>query len=404
LTRSTLLPSLALSLLGLVCGGCVYSRIVYYNLPTLDAPRYFDNRVVSASPAPLPLPRSSREATFRLTDSECKHHRSFDAFLEAAETRAFLVIVDDAIVYERYFHGVSPATQLPAFSLTKSVSAVLVGRAVSQGLVSLDRSIVDYVPELAAKPGYRDVTLEHLLRMISGIDFEEQSIEGAKLYYTTDLHGYLYAYRVVNPPGTRYRYGSINMQLFWDALRRRLHEETVTQYFQEQVWAPLGAEHDASWSLDSRASGIEKFFAGFNATLRDYARLGMLFLHGGFIGGRRILPREWVERALSPDPIAGRVHTTDGWVARGHYQWFLTRDGRAYFAKGYKGQYVFVVPDRHAVFVRFGEGYGDVDWTSLFLRLADAMAAEKAPAAPGAHQDRVSTEASAKLLQPGFGL
>jgi CubicO group peptidase (beta-lactamase class C family) len=90
-------------------------------------------------------------------------------------------------------------------------------------------------------------------------------------------------------------------------------------------------------------------------------------------GGRRFLPASWIEQSLSRDPIAGLVHTTDGWVSRGKYQWFLTRDGRAYFAKGYEGQYVFVVPSRHTVIVRFGEGYGTTDWPALFLRLADSL-------------------------------
>ena len=118
---------------------------------------------------------------------------------------------------------------------------------------------------------------------------------------------------------------------------------------------------------------MEKFFGGFNASARDQARLGLLYLHGGTLNGREILPSAWVARSLTPDPIAGWVHTTDGWVRRGMYQWFLTRDGRGYFAKGYLGQYIFVVPDRHAVFVRFGEGYGHVAWTKLFLRLADSF-------------------------------
>jgi CubicO group peptidase (beta-lactamase class C family) len=125
--------------------------------------------------------------------------------------------------------------------------------------------------------------------------------------------------------------------------------------------------------LDSASNGVEKFAGGFNARARDYARIGLLFLHGGMAGKNRVLPREWVDHSLSPDPVAGLVHTTDGWVRRGMYQWFLTRNGRGYFAKGYHGQYVFVVPDKHAVFVRFGEGYGDVDWTSLFFRLADSF-------------------------------
>jgi CubicO group peptidase (beta-lactamase class C family) len=158
----------------------------------------------------------------------------------------------------------------------------------------------------------------------------------------------------------------------------------VSHYFEQQVWGPLGAEMPASWSLDSASSGIEKFFGGFNATLRDYARLGLLFLHGGTLAGRPILPLAWVARALSPDPVAGLVHTTDGWVRRGKYQWFLTRDGRGYFAKGYRGQYLFVAPEEHVVFVRFGEAYGDVNWTELFLRLAEELNGSTPPA-PALH-------------------
>jgi len=167
-------------------------------------------------------------------------------------------------------------------------------------------------------------------------------------------------------------YGSVNIQLLWDALQRKLGQETVSHYFERELWGPLGAEHAASWSLDSFDGGVEKFFGGFNATARDHARLGLLFLHGGTLNGREILPASWVERSLAPDPIAGLVHTTDGWVRRGMYQWFLTRDGRAYFAKGYHGQYIFVVPARHWVFVRFGVGYGETNWPALFLRLADS--------------------------------
>jgi len=329
---------------------------------------------VQASPAPSPLPKSPCEATFRLTAAESAHYRTLDDLLEAQGTRAFLVIRDDEIVYERYFHGVSEATELPAFSMSKTFAAVLIGRAVNQGLLpTLDQSVVAYIPELAEKAGYHDVTLEQLLRMTSGIDFDEESIASPKLYYTTDLRDLMYSYDVKWRPGEHYLYGSVNVQLLWDVIHRRLGGETVSRYFEEQVWAPLGAERPASWSLDSRSSGIEKLFGGFNATARDHARLGLLFLHRGTLDSRTILPQTWVDRSLSPDPVAGLVHTSDGWVRRGKYQWFLTRDGRGYFAKGYHGQYVFVAPSRRLVVVRFGEGYGDINWTGLFLRLADSF-------------------------------
>jgi CubicO group peptidase (beta-lactamase class C family) len=128
--------------------------------------------------------------------------------------------------------------------------------------------------------------------------------------------------------------------------------------------------------LDSRESGVEKFFTGFNATARDHALLGLVYLHGGTLNGRRIVPETWVRDSLAPDPVAGSVEIVDGRVKRGKYQWFLTLDGRAFFTKGYHGQYVFVVPESGTVFVRFGEGYGDVSWPDLFLGLARGLRAE----------------------------
>jgi CubicO group peptidase (beta-lactamase class C family) len=363
---------LVLVCLGLSCNGCLYGRIVHYGIPNLDAPTYFAKRMVQASPSPRPFPRSPREARPRLTKAERSRYRTFDAFLEAEETRAFIVIRDGSILYERYFGGVSAETELPCFSMSKTFAATLVGRAVRDGLFpSLEPSVTRYVPELAGRPGYADVTLEHLLRMTSGIDFEEESLRGAELYYTTSLRDLMYSYDVTRRPGERYLYGSVNIQLLWDALHRRLGGETVSHYFEKQVWGPLGAEYPASWSLDSSESGIEKFFGGFNARARDFARLGLLFLNGGSVGGRELLPRRWVDESIEPDPVPGWLHTTDGRVYRGKYQWFLTADGRGYFAKGYNGQYVFVAPAQRMVFVRFGAGYGNVKyWTTLFARLA----------------------------------
>ncbi|MEP7052001.1 MAG: serine hydrolase [Pseudomonadota bacterium] len=370
--RSRRLAALALVLLS--CNSCLAARIVYFNTPTLAVANHFDNRAVRASSSPLPIVSAAREATFTLSAAEQARYGSLEALLEAQDTRAFVVIHDDQVVYERYFHGISAHSALPGFSMSKTFTAALVGRAVSQGLLpSLAQSVADAIPELAQKQGYGAITLEELLRMTSGIDFDEESLAGAKLYYTTDLRDLIYSYDVKWPAGQHYLYGSVNIELLWDAIHRRLGGETVSSYFERQLWAPLGAERGAFWSLDSQQHGVEKAFAGFNATARDQARLGLLFLHGGTLNGREILPRSWVARALSDDPVAGWVHTTDGWVRRAKYQWFITANGRGYFAKGYHGQYIFVVPERRAVFVRFGEGYGELNWPALFLRLADSF-------------------------------
>lgn len=365
---------LVLALLACCSQGCFFGRIVYYNTPDLSAPRYFDSRTVRASASTAaPLAKSATEAPFTLTPHERTRYLSFEEMLEGEQTRAFIAIHDDVIVYERYFHDITANSQIPGFSMSKTYAAALIGRALREHtLPTLESPITAYVPELAARPGYRNVQLEMLLRMTSGIDFNEESLSGARLYYTTDLRDLMYSYDVKRTPGTHYLYGSVNIQLLWDALHRKLGKETVAHYFERELWQPLGATRSATWSLDSKEGGVEKFFGGFNATARDQARLGLLFLHGGTWNGQEILPASWVARSLTPDPVAGLVHTTDGWVRRGMYQWFLTRDGRAYFAKGYHGQYIFVVPAKHWVFVRFGVGYGEIDWPALFLRLADS--------------------------------
>ena len=151
-------------------------------------------------------------------------------------------------------------------------------------------------------------------------------------------------------------------------------QQQLTRYFEERLWEPLGAERPAAWSLDSAEKGVEKFSSGLSATARDYARLGVLFQHGGRVRDRPVISEQWVEDSLAPDDVAGIVHTTDGAVRRGRYEWFWTLDGRSYFAKGYNGQYVFVDRDRDVVVVRFGEGYGEVDWTVLFKQIAESLA------------------------------
>lgn len=372
-----LLRSLALLLL-LQCSSCVYGRIFYFNIPDLTAPTYFEDRLVKASSRPLPFERRRDPATFSLRQSRSESYRTFEDLIAENDTRALLVLHHDVIVYERYFGEVTEETRLPSFSMSKTFAAVLMGCAERDGLIdSVEQRLVDFVPALSAKPGYRDITLEHLLRMTSGIDFEEESTSGAVLYYTTDLRSRMDAYDLKWRPGEHYQYGSINAQLLWEVLHSRLNHRTVARYFGEQLWEALGAERPAAWSLDSADNGVEKFSGGLSATTRDFARLGVLFQHRGRVQDRAVVSERWVADSLADDPVAGVVHTTDGAVRRGRYQWFWTRDGCCYFAKGYNGQYIFVDRDRDVVVVRFGEGYGDVDWTALFTKIAESLAASE---------------------------
>jgi CubicO group peptidase (beta-lactamase class C family) len=362
-------------LVSLPCASCVFARIFYYNIPSLSAPHYFEERLVRASSHPLPFERRREQVSFAMRQSRDESFETFEDLLSENETRALLVLRHDVIVYERYFGGITAETRLPAFSMSKTFGAVLIGAALRDGLIdSVQQHLVEFVPALSARPGYRGITLEHLLRMTSGIDFDEESTAGAMLYYTTDLRSLTHSFDVRTLPGQHYQYGSLSAQLLWEVLENRLGGRTVTRYFEERLWEPLGAERPAAWSLDSAEKGVEKFSSGLSATARDYARLGVLFQHGGRVRDRPVISEQWVEDSLAPDDVAGIVHTTDGAVRRGRYEWFWTLDGRSYFAKGYNGQYVFVDRDRDVVVVRFGEGYGEVDWTVLFKQIAESLA------------------------------
>jgi len=366
--------ALAAALLALGSTSCVYARIVYFNVPTLAAPSYFDERAVPASTHPLLFARQPEPAAFPMRRSRKRAFATFEDLLARNGTRAFLVLHHDVIVYERYFGEVTEETRLPCFSMSKTFAATLVGCAMADGLLSsVDQRLVDFVPELASRPRYGEITLEHLLRMTSGIDFAEESVAGAMLYYTPNLASSRYVYDVKWPPGEHYAYGSVSTQLLWRVLHRQLGEQTVAGYFHDRLWEPLGAERPAAWALDSAEDGVEKLAAGLSATARDYARLGVLFQHRGRVGDLTVVPEPWVAESLRQDEVAGLVHTSDGDVRRGRYQWFLTLDGRSSFAKGYNGQYVFANRDRDVVVVRFGEGYGDLDWTALFTQIADSL-------------------------------
>ena len=374
-------------MLSFPCTSCALARTFYFNIPTLAAPSYFDARPVRASSHPLPFARREPEVSFARRRSRNASYRTFDELMAANDTRALVVLHHDVLVYERYFGEVTAETRLPSFSMTKTFAAVLMGCAQQDGLIdSVDQRLVDFVPKLADAPGYGDITLEHLLRMTSGIDFEEESTSGALFYYTTQLRSRTVAYDVKWQPGQHYEYGSVNVQLLWEVLHQRLGEQTVAGYFEERLWDALGAERSAAWALDSAENGVEKFSSGLSATARDYARLGVLFQHRGSFHARPVISERWANASLLEDEVSGVVHTTDGAVRRGRYQWFWTLDGCCYFAKGYHGQYVFVDQARDVVVVRFGEGYGDVDWTGLFREMAESMETEGEAEEPGARR------------------
>lgn len=295
------------------------------------------------------------------------------ALLDDSGTAAFLVLQDGRLRYEHYGEGSGPQELRPSFSVVKSVVSTLVGLALEEGHVrSLDDPVTDYVPELLERDErFGDIRVRDLLTMSSGLAYEERPLpwsDDAQTYYGTDLRGTALSARVAGPPGTHFLYNNYNLLLEGLVLERATGT-TVADYLSTRLWGPMGAEADASWSLDSTRSGFEKMESGLNAVARDYARFGQLVLDEGRVGDRQVVPAAWLRSATDGTAAGGASDTY------GFHWWSRVRAGPLppshFLARGNLGQFVYVAPDRDVVVVRLGDDVGDVDWGTRLVQVVE---------------------------------
>ncbi len=277
-------------------------------------------------------------------------------FLERGYTNALLIIKNGRIVTEIYRNNTGPDTHFMSWSMAKSITSTLVGLALSEHRIkSLDDPIVAYLPEL--KDGaYKDVTIRQILEMRSGVDYEERyDFDNPGIAATNHINSLIKnvtrfadmarTVKQKHKPGAVFEYKTIDTAVLgW--LVERVAGMSASAYLASRVWEPLGAQSDGFFIMDG-PPGVGREFtgAGFNATLRDYARLGLMVLNGGEANGHRILPADWLAQATVPavpsDPAANYG-----------YQWWTVPHAHAFYALGLQGQYIFVDPDTKTVVVK----------------------------------------------------
>jgi CubicO group peptidase (beta-lactamase class C family) len=337
----------------------------------------FSSRAIPAGPDTSSLPAGPGIDLARASPGGGAGGGSFDSFLRDRETLAFVVVHEDRLVYERYFAGANRRTLQTSFSVAKSFLSTLVGIAIDEGLIgSVADPVTDYLPELAARDDrFEWITIRDLLTMSSGLRYEEPEIpvpwgDDVATYYGVDLRDVgLNGSQIVGSPGAEWHYNNYNPLLLGVVLERATGMP-VSDYMATRMWQPLGAEADATWSIDSAHSGFEKMESGLNATPVDYARFGLMFLHGGEWNGNRIVSEGWVRAATAADATADPAQD---------YQYFwwvdLERPGR-FYGLGNLGQYLYVAPDADVVIVRNGSdwGTGNETWLTIFREIADDLA------------------------------
>jgi CubicO group peptidase (beta-lactamase class C family) len=258
--------------------------------------------------------------------------------------------------------------------MVKSVTGLLVGIAIAEGLIkSVDDTPETYVPGFKGSE-YGRTPIRDLLHMSSGVEFGEDEDGGRDLNRlwrgmgigaSTPGKGTIDAIRQFNrriaPPGTRYRYASIEPDVLGVVLHA-VTSRTASAYLQEKVWQPIGAEADATWLVD--AEGMELAHFGFSAVLRDYARLGRLLAHDGAWGGRQIVPAQWMVDATTYAPdgylAPGKSMPTFGY---GYLLWLLPGNRRQFALLGAFGQRICIDPAAKLVMVHTAlAAKGDEEW------------------------------------------
>jgi len=310
---------------------------------------------LSRATSPLPLPAAGGDAKldYRFENQTW----TLDDFLAHQRVTGLLVIKDGAVLFERYQYDRKPADRFISHSMAKSIVSLAVGMAVAEGrITSLDDLVSKYVPKLAGSP-YGETTIRSVLRMSSGVQFKE-AYDGnddlTRFVIARNRDGSVAALREFQTreaeQGTRFHYASSETVIL-AVLLREVTGTSLSQYLTTRLWQPMGAEADATWvtSMD----GTESAFGNFNATLRDYGRLGMLLANDGAVGGKQIVPKDYLLDATDwhRQPQAFTPGKATPYFGYGYQFWLYPGEKRRFALLGVYGQSIFVDPELKLVMV-----------------------------------------------------
>jgi len=317
-----------------------------------------------------------------------------DALAEQAERAASSCVVvtrDGELVAEWYWGGASPETRREAFSVTKSVTSLLVGIAQDSGALTLEDHAAEYVPQWRGTPA-EAVTVEDLLSNDSGRHWDLATDYGQMAVRERDKTAFAIGLDQDHPPGEVWAYNNSAIQTL-DAVLEAATGQDPVDYARERLFDPIGMR-DSHLTRD--AAGNALTFMGLRTTCRDLARFGLLVAHGGEWGGEQVVSRRFVEAATGAPSTPlnaaygylfwlnhkGRIASprlaTSGTDGGSSIEGRLVpgAPGDAVWALGFRNQIVAIVPSAGVVAVRMGDAppAGTVfDQATLTLGVLDAL-------------------------------
>lgn len=311
---------------------------------------------------------------------------------EAGETRALLVLSGGRIVAERYGEGYGRESRLIGWSMSKTVTGVMVGQLVADGRLRLNETAPVPAWQRSGDPR-GEITLRQLLQMRSGLRHTEAGVpaydsDEVRMLFLDgrdDMAAYAEAQPLEAEPGRRFEYSSATTVILADIAARALtnnpdpafRRQAVRDYLRTRLLDPVGMK---SAVVEFDAAGTLIGSSMMHATTRDWARFGEFLRNGGAVRGAQLVPRGWIDFMKTPSPrnaAYGAQLWLNGPASAGQNDHgemlFPDRAPRNVFACiGHLGQYVIVSPDQNLTLVRLGKT-DDKDRGKLRRRLADIV-------------------------------
>ena len=266
-------------------------------------------------------------------------------YINKFKVGGLIILRNGKILHEEYNFGNNQESRWISFSVTKSVTSMLLGAAIKDGFIkNVEEPVVTYLPHLIDS-SYRDVTIKQVLHMSSGIKWNEDytdpysDVSLASGLNSLELYSYLNKLGKSSNPGEEFNYNTGEANLIGGIVRSAIGNNLST-YLEQKIWKPFGMEHDAYWVLDNNYS-LELGGCCINATLRDYSRIGLFAMNKGITReGIAVLPTNWIDESTNPSNNLKYYG----------YQWWL--DGPEYesfYADGIFGQFIWIDPSSKIV-------------------------------------------------------
>ncbi len=361
-------------------------KIIWFQKPGVKTYESFPLREMQKSPNPFVFPEN-RVVKNSLDSVLVKNWEGemipFSHYFEAGNLLAFLVIKNDTLVYETYGQGYERNTISNTFSIGKSMISIVTGKALELGFIqSTEQKITDFLPEFKGNPDFNDIRIEDLLNMKSGFKFKRAGdgivsdlfCDEAKFYYTSSLKKDLLKVKSDTLPGQRWKYSNLDpLILTW--IIEKATGRFVSDFFEQEIWHPIGAEHNGSWGIDHK-NGLENSPSSFQCSAIDLAKIGRLMLKNGARGSTQILSPDWIEKSIAIQP-ENRANTAKGMQRATHqYYWWLPQEDFEgdFSAEGLRGQRLYVDPNKNIIIVQFANGgYGGYPYRTIAKHFAENL-------------------------------